>query len=45
MPRRVSLKTIKAPPPRLTPYGAALLALFVALPCGILLWLIEAIWL
>ena len=43
MPRRISLRRIEAPPPRLTPYGAALLALAVALPGGLILWLAEAL--
>jgi hypothetical protein len=29
---------------RLTPLGAALVALAVALPCGLLLWLAELAW-
>lgn len=44
MSRRISLKSHQfAVAPRLTPYGAALLALAVALPVGGVLWLIEAL--
>jgi len=33
-----------APPVRLTPLGAALLALAVALPCGAVLTLLDWLW-
>ncbi len=41
MPRRISLSRHPAPGPRLTAYGAALLALALGVPVGVVLWLLE----
>lgn len=35
---------LSAPAPRLTPLGAALLALIVALPAGAILWFAALFW-
>ena len=43
MGHRISLRSVHAPPPRLTPLGAALLALLVALPGGGAVWLISVL--
>lgn len=41
MSRRISLSDRPAPGPRLTAYGAALLALALALPVGLVLALLD----
>ena len=41
MTRRISLKTRPAPGPRLTPYGALLVALALSLPVGLALAVVD----
>lgn len=45
MAKRVSLSGLNASAPRVTTYGAFLIALAIALPAGVILWLVDLVWL